>query len=102
LPKLLDCNRFDPSVSYARRLVVQPNQEMTESVDRAEGAKFVGVVAGYYTLQKAESIRSYAIPVKEHTEHATLVQTPAKLHIDLYLGPHGIRLPNDTLKTGRL
>jgi type VI secretion system VasD/TssJ family lipoprotein len=102
LAKLLDCNRFDPSVSHARRLVLQPNQNLTEQVDRAEGARFVGVVAGYYTLRKTGSIRTYTIAVKEHTEHATLQQKPEKLRIDLYLGPHEIRLPGDPPKTGQL
>ena len=41
LIKLLECGRFDPAVVLARQLVIQPGQELTEIMDRSEGAKFV-------------------------------------------------------------
>ena len=91
LSKLLDCGRFDPSVTYAKRLVLQPNQKSAQSLDRAEGAKYLGLVAGYYTLQTESSIRSYPIPLTELKKNSTLPQKPAKLSLDLYLGPRGIR-----------
>lgn len=87
LVKLLDCSRFDPSVTYAKRLVVQPNQEVTELLDRTEGAKFVGVVAGYYALRKEGSVRSYAIPVTELKKGSLVLLKPAKVDLYLYLGP---------------
>ncbi|MSN26943.1 MAG: type VI secretion system lipoprotein TssJ [Geobacter sp.] len=90
LLKLLECSRFDPSVTYSRRIVAQPGREMTELLDRTDGAKFVGVVAGYYTLHKEGSVRSYPIPVTEVRKGSTLVQKSAKLNIDLYLGPQEI------------
>jgi type VI secretion system VasD/TssJ family lipoprotein len=90
LPKLLDCNRFDPSVTFAKRLVLQPGQNLLESLDRTEGAKFVGLVAGYYPLQKEGSVRVYPIPIAELQTDAALVQKAAKLSIDLHLGPHEI------------
>lgn len=86
LARLLNCSRFDPSVTYSRRLVVQPNQEVLELLDRTDGAKFVGIVAGYYALQKKGSVRSFAIPVTEVRSGSTLVQKAEKLDIDLYLG----------------
>ncbi|UFS70725.1 type VI secretion lipoprotein TssJ [Geomonas sp. RF6] len=46
--KLLQCSRFDSSVANAKRLVVQPGQEIQETRDRAEGARFIGVTGGYY------------------------------------------------------
>ena len=98
LARLLDCNRFDPSVTYSRRLVVQPNKEVTELLDRTDGAKFVGIVAGYYSLQKEGSVRSYAIPVSELKAGSLLVQKPARLSLDLYLGPHAIRQATDPAK----
>jgi type VI secretion system VasD/TssJ family lipoprotein len=91
LPKLLDCSRFDPSVTYAKRLVIQPNQKNTQSLDRTEGAKYLGCVAGYYTLRKESSIRSYPIPLTDLEKNSRLPQKPAKLSLDLYLGPLGIR-----------
>lgn len=91
LPKLLECSRFDPSVTYSKRLVLQPSQELAESQDRTDGAKYVGIVAGYYTLQKEESARFYPVPVTEAKSGSYLVQKTAKLKIDLYLGPQGMR-----------
>lgn len=93
LPKLLECNRFDPSVSAARRFIVQPGQELTEELDRAEGTRFVGIVAGYYTLHKERSARLIAVPVTERGHGSNAVQKGAKLEIDLDLGQHQIKTP---------
>ena len=49
LPKLLECDRFDASVAHARRIVVQPGQEVSHSCDKAEGARYLGLVGGYYS-----------------------------------------------------
>jgi type VI secretion system VasD/TssJ family lipoprotein len=84
LPKLLECSRFDSSATYSKRLVIQPNQEVKESLDRTEGARYVGIIAGYYSLQKEHSVRSFQIPV-------SLFNNPKKMNIDLYLGPQEIQ-----------
>lgn len=84
LSKLLECGRFDPSVAYTKRLVVQPGQSLTEKLDRAEGAKYVSVVAGYYNLTKEGTVRLYQIPV------GTISQRAGSVTIDLYLGPQSI------------
>jgi type VI secretion system VasD/TssJ family lipoprotein len=85
LSKLLECGRFDASVAYAKRSVVQPGQEIRESLDRAEGAKYVSVVAGYYNLQKWNVVRLFQIPV------GTLSSKPQNVNIELYLGPQAIQ-----------
>jgi len=84
LAKLLECSRFDNSVTYSKRLVVQPKQELNESLDRTEGAKYVGIVAGYYSLHKVHSVRSYQIPV-------SIFNNPKKFTINLLMGPEGIQ-----------
>lgn len=91
LARLLECGRFDSSVTYSRRLVVQPNQDMTLSLDRTDGAKYIGIVAGYYALQKETSVRTYPIPITEIKRGSILVQQTAQLNIDLHLGPQGIK-----------
>jgi type VI secretion system VasD/TssJ family lipoprotein len=85
LSKLLECSRFDASVAYAKRLVVQPGQEIRDSLDRAEGAKYVSVVAGYYNLQKWNVVRLFQIPV------GTLNSKPQNVNIELYLGSQAIQ-----------
>jgi type VI secretion system VasD/TssJ family lipoprotein len=87
LVKLLECVRFDPSVTYTKRIIVQPGQEVTESLDRAEGARYVGLVAGYSQLQKERVARFYEIPV------GGLSKSPQRLDIDLYLGPQELQEP---------
>jgi len=99
LPRLLECSRFDPSITYSRRFVVQPNQDVTELLDRTDGAKYVGLVAGYYTLHKENSVRFFPIPITEMKNGSTLVQKSAKLNIDLHLGSHEIKQTNETVKT---
>jgi type VI secretion system VasD/TssJ family lipoprotein len=84
LPKLLECGRFDSGVTYAKRIVVQPNRETKESMDRTEGAKYVGIVAGYYDLQKDNAVRSFEIPL-------SFFQNPKRLSICLDLGSQGIK-----------
>jgi type VI secretion system VasD/TssJ family lipoprotein len=91
LSKLLECSRFDPSVTNAKRLVIQPDKETTESLDRPEGAKYVGIVAGYYYLQKDRAVRFFPIPVVEEKKGNTILSKPEVLNIDLYLGPQQLQ-----------
>ena len=87
LGKLLDCSRSDPSVTYARSFSIQPRQELNQSLDRAEGTWYVGIVAGYSQLQKERVTRLYEIPL------SSLFNKPQTLSIDLYLGPQEIQEP---------
>lgn len=84
LSKLLECERFDPGVTYAKRIVVQPNQATKEAMDRSEGAKYVGIVAGYYDLEKENAVRTFQIPL-------SFFKNPKRLSIDLALGAKGIK-----------
>lgn len=92
LQKLLECSRSDPSVVIARPFHVQPGQEITEVLDRPEGARFVHVAAGYYKMQKDRATRTFPIPLSRQTIGATVVQKPQNLFLDLYLGPQEIQL----------
>jgi type VI secretion system VasD/TssJ family lipoprotein len=84
LSKLLECNRFDPSVSSSKRLVIYPGKEKTELFDRAEGTKYIGIVAGYYMLQKERAVRFYAVPV-------SMFNNPKTLDVNVYLGSYEIQ-----------
>ncbi len=85
LSKLLDCSNFDGSVAYTKRIVVQPGQDVKENLDRAEGARYVGLVAGYFKLHKEGIVRLYRIPV------GAITGKPGSLDIELYLGPQTIQ-----------
>lgn len=91
--KLLGCTLFDGSVATAKRLIVHPGQDMNVKLDRAEGAKYVAVAAGYYVLQKERMVRLYEIPVAIETKgfiKRTKLSKPGLLNIELPLGPSQI------------
>lgn len=91
---LLECKLFDGSVATAKRLIVHPGQDTTIVLDRAEGAKYVAVAAGYYVLQKERMIRLIDIPVAIETKgliKRTKISKPGRLTIQLELGPSQIK-----------
>jgi type VI secretion system VasD/TssJ family lipoprotein len=85
LSKLLECGKFDQSVTSSKRLVVYPAKETTETLDRAEGTKYVGIVAGYYMLRKERAVRFYTVPL------SFILNNPSPLQISLYLGSQEIQ-----------
>ncbi len=94
LTKLLECSRFDPSVTSSKRIVLQPGQEVNESMDRGEGAKYVSLVAGYFNLKKEKVSRLYPIQTREESKGTrSQFSLPAVLNLDLYLGPQEIQDP---------
>jgi len=93
ISKLLECSRFDPAVTNTKKIFLQPGGEFTEAQDRPEGAKYVGLVAGYSTLRKEDCVRLYPVPIVEERIGWSIRKTamPGKLSIDLYLGPESIQ-----------
>lgn len=95
IAKLMSCDRAEvvttiPGVAIAKRYVMQPGDDREYTLDRAEGAKYVGIVAGYYMLQKRNAVRLYAIPVVEEKKNGMTVITQKPLTIQLYLGPQSL------------
>ena len=94
--KLLACDRVDagpplPGVAIAKKLIVQPGEVQTFDLDRAEGAKYVGIVAGYYQLMKRQVTRLYTIPTTEEREQGMIVIKQKPLKINLFLGPQALQ-----------
>ena len=88
LSKLLGCTRFDASIARSHSFTLHPGEALTEMLDRAEGAKYVGLAAGYYSFEKENMTRLFEVPVGRSWY---LVLKPKPLRIDLYFGPNGIR-----------
>lgn len=90
LYRLLECQVFDPaSVSVCKQIVANPGKDVHISLDRAEGARYVALVAGYYTIERSRITRLYRIPeVSERKGFLWLrkVTKPGRLTIDLVLG----------------
>ena len=84
--KLLECGRFDPSIVNTKKFILQPGKEITESLDRAEGARYIGIVAGYYNLDKQRASRIIPVPVG-----GMFGKKAAKMDLDVFLGPDEIQ-----------
>jgi len=89
---LLSCSVFDPSVTGFQRLTVQPGQQLSQSFDRAEGSRYVGIAAGYFTLEKERITRFLKIPVeiKRRGWLREKYGVPGELDLKITLGPQQI------------
>lgn len=63
LSKLLECHRFDGSVNYAKRLIVQPGQDIYEAMEKTDGTHMLGIVAGYYNFDRKKAAKVLALPM---------------------------------------
>lgn len=97
LYKLLECSVFDQaSAAVSRQIVVNPGKDVEVTIDRAEGAKFVALVAGYYSIDKTKIVRLYQVPeITKRSGFLWLNKTtkPDKLDIKLTLGSRQIQDP---------
>ncbi|GEM_PF-261169 len=78
----------------ANRFVVSPGQHELLTMDRAKGAQYVGVVAGYYRLDPNGAARLFVVPVSLRTSgffFKTVTAGIDPLQVDLDLGPTQIR-----------
>lgn len=93
LYKLLECQRFDASVTNVERLIIYPGQNTTVSLDRAEGTRYVAIITGYNDIRKPDIMRLFDIPVtikRKSLFSMSKVAEIGTLAIDLILGPEQI------------
>lgn len=93
LSRLLSSKIFDPSVAVVKSIVIYPGTDVTYKIDRAEGARYVGVAAGYRTMTKERMVRLFDVPL--HVKRESLLKmtrklVPGTLVINLKLGPQQI------------
>jgi predicted component of type VI protein secretion system len=60
----MECSRFDPSVNFVKRLVVQPGRDLYDAMELSEGTRHVAIVAGYYNFKKKEAVKTVPLPLK--------------------------------------
>jgi len=93
--KLLGLSKFDKSVLGYDRYFVEPGETNQIEIDRLEGAKWLGIVAGYYELIPAQAIRTYEIPINIQKKGMYgFRKTEAKiaeLRVNLFLGSNSIQ-----------
>ena len=90
LCRLLECSLFDASVAAAKKLIIQPGQHETFVLDRAEGTRYVAVVAGYSRIERDRMLRLYDIPLKGFMRRFIGSRFDV-LGINLKLGPKQIQ-----------
>ena len=93
--KLLGCEKFGETVSAVNRIILQPDEVRTVFLDRALGAKYVAVVAGFFELDPAKAAKLFQIPVDVTKKGLIFKDTfmiPGRLDLSIFLGPHEMRL----------
>ncbi|MGM0538287.1 MAG: type VI secretion lipoprotein TssJ [Thermodesulfobacteriota bacterium] len=95
IKELLECNASDQTMVQAHRMFIQPGHNGTQTFARAEKARHVGLVAGYYHLKPEQVTRLYHIPLENKASGALWWSkdnyTPGKLTIRVLLGPHSMQ-----------
>lgn len=93
LATLLSAKTVPQGFLQVDRVFVQPGSDGAISLARAQNAQYVGVIAGYYTLEPARVARLYQIGVSVDSRGfliKTRTASPALLQINLQLGPDGL------------
>lgn len=62
--QLLNSGRIDDTVAQFSRIILQPSEEKIATLPRAQGAKYVALISGYYGLSTELDIKVFEIPVK--------------------------------------
>lgn len=65
LQALLESGTFDQSVAGLEKLFVQPGDQRKVTLDRAQGARWIGVVAGYYRQVPGRTSSLVPIPTDQ-------------------------------------
>jgi type VI secretion system VasD/TssJ family lipoprotein len=81
--RLLECSPFDPSVTDSRCVVLLPGQNQVLQFHLAEKTRYIGLVAGYYHLQRENAVRLFRVPFADSGTDRR------RTRIDLTLGPGG-------------
>jgi type VI secretion system VasD/TssJ family lipoprotein len=90
---LLGCETFDPSVTSFRRVTVQPGQELDLTLDRGQASRYIGIAAGYYSLEREKITRLVEIPVEVKSTGVIFrdkYAIPGSLNLRVVLGTQAI------------
>lgn len=94
LRQLLEAKGTDPSFMATRKEYIEPGKQATLVMDRAEKARWVGIVAGYYNLEPDKVTALFEIPHTVETKGLIRRKRVAEvlpLEVTLILGEHGIQ-----------
>lgn len=89
LTTLLAGGKPTPDILQLDRYVVSPGKRDILDIDRVQDARYVGIVAGYYTFDSTAASRLFRIPLNISSAgmiSTTYTATPANLALRLHLG----------------
>jgi type VI secretion system VasD/TssJ family lipoprotein len=102
--ELLQKGKIDETIVDFRLLTMRPGEQKKVSVSRAEAARYIGVIAGYFKLNPKTDVKIFSIPIREIERglvEKSLAATsmisdqakavPGKLNIIVHLGRIGSR-----------
>jgi type VI secretion system VasD/TssJ family lipoprotein len=94
LQTLLQCAPFDKSVKSSVRIFLQPGENAVHSLDRAEGAQFVGIACGFYESTPAQSVRLRQLQPKQtesgHLFWKSTIYSAGTLDLSLHLSANAV------------
>lgn len=90
LYQLMRGERFSPSVTFTDKVILHPGTKRYLVFDRAEGTKYVAVVAGYYNMATEKMTRVFDIPVVEEKKSFKKTKVVKPLDVRIYFGPQQI------------
>ncbi len=95
---LLSMQATDPSVKAARQMFIQPGASNIMSLERAEGGRYVALVAGFDRPDPATAVFVASYPIGRYTKKngalkkSTEMFYPMPLNLQVNLGPNGMNV----------
>ena len=90
-----ECRSFSDRTFLSQKFItVQPEDHLTYHFDRAENARYVGIVAGYPDMRRSDVVRIIEIPLEEEKRGFIFCEKITRLSdhtIHLYLDRNYIR-----------
>ncbi len=117
--ELLQKGKIDETIVNFQLLTMQPGEQKKVSISRAQTAKYIGVIAGYFKLNPKTDVKVFPIPVREIERglvekalaFASLVAdeagaVPGKLNVIVDLGRSGskqiVTIEDEILRANRV
>ena len=94
LASLMQGQSFDKTVCDVETMIITPGQVESLNLDRAEGAKHVGMVAGYYQLEPGMVSRTWSVPIATYDDGVffkTRYYYPGPLEMILLFGSSSLQ-----------
>jgi type VI secretion system VasD/TssJ family lipoprotein len=62
--QLLNSGRIDDTVAQFTRIILQPGEEKVATLSRAQSAKYIAIISGYYGLNIELDVKVFDVPIK--------------------------------------